>query len=163
MDDLFDFLIKDLCGAEFVIVGTVIRRANHRPALPTGLKKIATKLREALACKPFDPPSRKELSPDDASQQALRFLLDTGEVVEINAEVVMVSEIEKQATELISRFIRDHGPATVSDLRQAIGSSRRVIIPFLERLDRAGVTERAGDRRTLRRMHAGPKDKIPTN
>jgi len=52
---------------------------------------------------------------------------------------------------LIRRFIREHGPATVSDLRQALGSSRHVIIPLLERLDRDAVTLRQDDRRALRR------------
>jgi selenocysteine-specific elongation factor len=162
VDDLFDALIKDLCGTEFVRVGSMIRRANFQPALPPGLQEIGAKLREALGRKPFDPPSRKELSPDAAWQQALRFLLETGEVVEINADVVMFSESQKQAAEIIRRFIREHGPATVSDLRQAIGSSRRVIIPLLEWLDRAGVTERAGDRRALREMRPGPKAKLST-
>jgi selenocysteine-specific elongation factor len=149
-DDMFDALIKDLCETEFVQVGAMIRRLTHRPALPGHLQETGAKLRAALARKPFDPPSRKELTPDTASQQALRFLIEAGEAIEINADVVMPTESEKRATELICQFIRDHGPATVSDLRQTIGSSRRVIIPLLERLDRAGVTERVDDKRALR-------------
>jgi selenocysteine-specific elongation factor len=150
LDDLFDELIRELCASEFVQARAAIRRASHRPALPSHLQDVGAKLRAALARKPFDPPSRKELSPDANSQQALLFLVETGEAVEINAEVVMAPESEKRATELICRHLREHGPATVSDLRQLIGSSRRVIIPFLERLDRAGVTERVDDRRMLR-------------
>ncbi len=151
-DDLFDGLLQDLCSIGFVRVGAAIRRVAHRPALPAHLQQAGDRLREALARKPFDPPSRKELAADSASQQALRFLLQTGEAVEINADIVMAAESgEKEATELISRFVREHGPATVSDLRQAIGSSRRVIIPFLERLDRAGIMERVADKRVLRR------------
>jgi selenocysteine-specific elongation factor len=149
-DALFDALIEALCRAEFVQTGAWIRRAAHRPALPGDLQEAGAKLRAALARKPFDPPSRKELAPDSASQHALRFLIETGEAIEINAEVVMSTKYEKQATELICRFLRDHGPATVSALRQTIGSSRRVIIPLLERLDRAGVTERMEDKRALR-------------
>ncbi len=150
-DDLFDGLIQDLCSSGFVRIGAMIRRVAHRPALPAHLQQAGDRLREALARKPFDPPSRKELAADPASQQALRFLLQTGEAVEINADIVMAAESEKEATELISQFVREHGSATVSDLRQAIGSSRRVIIPFLERLDRAGIMERVADKRVLRR------------
>jgi selenocysteine-specific elongation factor len=150
-DDLFDGLLRDLCSSGFVRVGAVIRRVEHRPALPAHLQPAGDRLREALARKPFDPPSRKELAADFASQQALRFLIQTGEAVEINADIVMGAESEKAATELISQFLREHGPATVSDLRQAIGSSRRVIIPLLERLDRAGIMERVADKRVLRR------------
>ena len=110
----------------------------------------AAKLRTTLAAKPFDPPSLKQLVADSASQKALRFLIDTGEAVEINAEVVMATESLKRMTDLIRQFIRDNGRATVSQIRQEVGCSRRIIVPMLERLDRDGVTMRNGDTRTLR-------------
>jgi selenocysteine-specific elongation factor len=110
----------------------------------------AAKLRITLAAKPFDPPSRKQLEPDSASHQALRFLIETGEAVEINAEVVLASDSLKRMTNLISQFIRNKGAATVSQLRQELGCSRRVIVPLLEQLDRDGVTQRNGDIRKLR-------------
>jgi selenocysteine-specific elongation factor len=62
----------------------------------------------------------------------------------------MAAESQKRATELIREFIREHGNATVSELPQTLGSSRRVIVPFLERLDRERVTLALDDRRVLR-------------
>jgi len=151
-EGLFDTLVEDLYASDFVRVGAAIRRATHRPALPAQLQAAGAKLRSTLAAKPFDPPSRKELAPDPVSQQALRFLIATGEAVEINMEVLMTTENVKQATELICQFIRNHGPATVSELRQTLGSSRRVIVPLLERLDREGVTLRQDDKRALSKV-----------
>jgi selenocysteine-specific elongation factor len=148
--DLFELLVGDLCVSEFVQVGNTIRRVTHRRALPPALQAAAAKLRTTLAAKPFDPPSRKQLAPDSFSQQALRFLLETGEVVEINTEVVMVAESLKRMTELIRQYIRNNGPATVSDFRQEVGCSRRIIVPLLEKLDRDGVTTRNNNVRTLR-------------
>ena len=84
------------------------------------------------------------------SQRALRFLIETGEVVEINAELVMSAASVAQASRRCGRSSREHGPATVSELRQALGSSRRVVVPLLEYLDRTFVTLRQGDKRTLR-------------
>ena len=98
----------------------------------------------------MEPPSRKELTPDAASQRALKFLIETGEVVEINAELVMSASSVAQAAALVRTFIGKHGPATVSDLRQALGSSRRIVVPLLEYLDRTFVTVRRGDTRALR-------------
>ncbi len=148
--ELFEFLVSDLCRSEFVKVGNTIRRVTHQRALPPPLMAAAAKLRTTLAAKPFDPPSRKQLEPDSASLQALRFLIETGEVVEINAEVVLASDSLKRMTNLISQFIRNNGAATVSQLRQELGCSRRVIVPLLEQLDRDGVTQRNGDIRKLR-------------
>jgi selenocysteine-specific elongation factor len=148
--DLFQFLVSELCRNDFVKSGNTIRRVTHGRALSAPLAAAAAKLRSALAAKPFDPPSLKQLVPNSASQKALRFLIDTGEAVEINAEVVMAVESLKRMTELICQCIRDKGPATVSKLRQEVGCSRRIIVPLLERLDREGVTMRNGDARTLR-------------
>jgi predicted transcriptional regulator len=67
-------------------------------------------------------------------------------------EVLMTAENVRRATELIHQFIRDQSPATVSELRQTLGSSRRVIVPLLERLDRAGITLRQDDKDALSKV-----------
>jgi selenocysteine-specific elongation factor len=150
LPEVFEALLTDLCGKEFQQVNAVIRRRTHRPALPPHLQAAGAKLRAALSAKPFEPPSRKELAPDAASQKALRFLLETGEAVEISDEVVLLAENLARATEAIKKFLLDHGSATVSELRQAVGASRRIVVPLLEKLDREGVTRREGDKRVLR-------------
>lgn len=149
-DESFDALIADLCKGDFVRVGADIRRRAHSPALPAGLQSAGAKLRAELNAKPFDPPSRGKLVFDGPSQQALRFLLQTGEAIELGEDVVMTADNVSRAAAVIRDFIRTRGPATVSDLRQALGSSRRVVVPLLERLDRDGVTVRQGEKRVLR-------------
>jgi len=148
--ELFDGLVSELTQRDFVRAGAVIRRVSHRPALTPALQAVASKLRADLAAKPYDPPSRNQLAPDPIAQQALRFLIKAGEAIEIDEEVVMAAEHFKRATDLIREFIRARGPATVSDLRQMLGSTRRVTLPLLVRMDRDGVTSRQGDKRILR-------------
>jgi selenocysteine-specific elongation factor len=148
--EVFEPLVADLCVKDFVRAGAAIRRASHRPALTPPLQAAGGKIRAIIAAKPLDPPSRKDLAPDAASQQALRYLVQSGELVEVNVEIVMSAEAVKQATAMVRDFIRKHGPATTSDLRQMLGNSRRVAIPLLERLDRDGITLRQGDKRALR-------------
>ena len=149
--EIFDAVVADLCRQEFARSGNAIRRATHRPALSPQLQSASARIRAALAAKPFDPPSRKDVAPDITSQQALRFLIESGEVFEVSSEIVMAAESAKRASEMVREFIRSHGPATVSELRQMLGNSRRVALPLLERLDRDGVTLRQGDKRSLRR------------
>jgi selenocysteine-specific elongation factor len=148
--ELFDPLIAALCEGEFVRVGSIVRRAGHRPALPEPLRLAGAKLTQQLTARPLEPPSRRELAPDAVSQRALRFLVDTGEVVEVSADLVMSGQAVADAADTIRTFIREHGPATVSELRQALSTSRRIVVPLLEYLDRTFVTLRQGDRRTLR-------------
>ena len=86
-----------------------------------------------------------------SAQQALRFLLNSGEAVDLGEDVVLLKDHFDRARDAIMKFIRERGPATTSDLRQMLGTSRRILIPLLERLDRDGVTRREGDKRVLKK------------
>ena len=149
---VFDALVAALTkpGGGFVQAGAAIRRVSHRPMLPPKLQAAGERIRRALAAQPLEPPSIKELTPDDVSRQALRFLRDTGEAVEIGPDLVLAAESFQRARAAIGRFIRATGPATASDVRQMLGTTRRVLIPLLEHLDKTGLTRREGDRRALR-------------
>ena len=146
---VFDALMADLCRTDFVRTGSMIARGSHCPSLPPEILPVAEKIRAALAPKPFDPPDRGTLSEDRHAKEALRFLIEQGDMVELNSEIVLLRDAAEQMRSTVVGLISDHGPATASQLRQAIGTSRRVIIPFLEYLDRVGITQRTGDTRTL--------------
>ena len=147
--EMFEVLVADLFEHGALRIGDVIKRATHRPALPPQLRTAAELIRRALTAKPFDPPSRHELAPDAPAQQALRFFVETGDAVEIGESVVLSRAAFEEMRAAALEFIRRHGPAAAGELRQALGSSRRVIVPFLERLDRDGATRRQGDKRIL--------------
>jgi selenocysteine-specific elongation factor len=147
--DVFEALVSDLCTADFLRKGSAIARISHRPTLPPNLRPVAKKIREALSAKPFDPPARKEIAFDRQAQQVLRFLIESGEVVEVGSEVVLLQESFQRMKSALIEFISKHGPATVSQVRQKLQTSRRIMVPFLEQLDRNGVTRRVGDQRTL--------------
>jgi selenocysteine-specific elongation factor len=73
-------------------------------------------------------------------------------VIEISSDVVLLRENFERMKNAVADFISKNGPATVSELRHALESSRRIMVPFLERLDREGVTRRVGDKRALGRI-----------
>ena len=147
--DAFAALVSALCNSGFIQSGVTISRQTHRLELPPHLKNAAEKIRAALKAKPLDPPSIKEIAPDAAAQQALRFLLQTGEAVELSKEIVLTADAYKQAVGEVRRVLSERGSATTSELRQALSTSRRVIIPLLEYLDTQGITRREGDKRVL--------------
>jgi len=147
--DVFAALLSDLCATDFARRGSAIARISHRPALPPNLQPVAMKIREALSKKPFDPPARREIESDRNAQRVLRFLIDGGEVIEIASDVVLSRENFERMKNAVADFISKNGPATISELRQALETSRRIMVPSLERLDRDGITRRIGDKRTL--------------
>jgi selenocysteine-specific elongation factor len=148
--ELIDALIDDLCTDEFVRAKSIIAHRSHRLALPPELRMIAQKILRQLSVKPFDPPARKQIALDSKTQQTLRFLIDNGDVIEISSDGILAAESFAHMKDAVVAFISRNGPATVSELRQELGTSRRVLVPFLEHLDRRGITQREGDRRKLR-------------
>src|SRR5437879_2717858 len=166
-DELFAAVVSEMTANGFARAETNIGRNSHRPSLPAEILPAAEKIRAALAGKPFDPPSRKDFllataSPSGGGQdrhlhQALRFLIEQGEIVEIGDEIVLLRDAVDQMQNLVSEFISTNGSATASQLRQRLGTSRRIIIPFLEYLDRTGVTRRVGDERVLAQKAAVAK------
>jgi selenocysteine-specific elongation factor len=154
----FEALLAHLLKNGFAQTGTAIKRTSHRPGLPAHLQSTGAELRSRLELKPFEPPSRNELARDSNARQALRFLIETHEVIELNSETVITQDAFSRATRIIKDFLIAHQSATVSDLRQAVGAPRRIMVPLLERLDHNGLTVRQGDLRCLR---AAGKDTSP--
>jgi selenocysteine-specific elongation factor len=149
-ENVFEALIAELCVADFVRKGSVIARTSHQPVLSAKLQPVERKIREALSRKPFDPPPRREIEPDRGAQHVLRFLIENGEVIEVGSDAVLLRESFERMRARITEFISKNGPATVSELRQALETSRRITVPLLEKLDREGFTRRTGDKRSLR-------------
>jgi len=71
--------------------------------------------------------------------------------VELSEDVILAAEAFARAIELVKQHLQTRTRATTSELRQVLGSSRRVVIPLLERLDKLGITRRDGDVRVLRK------------
>jgi selenocysteine-specific elongation factor len=148
--EVLESLVADLCKGDFVRKGSVVARTSHRPTLPAHLQPVEKRIRETLTGQPFDPPSRKAIESDPRARQVVRFLIENGDVTELALDVVLLRESFERMKSQVAEFISKNGPATVSELRQALGSSRRIMVPLLERLDRDGVTRRVGDKRSLR-------------
>ena len=147
--ELFEALLRELQRRGFAQTGMTIKRATHQLQLPPNLQAAGDRVRRALSAKPFDPPSRKELAPDAQSQQALRYLIETGEAIDLGDNVVLSAESFQRAVERVRAFLRSRGSGTASEIRQELGTSRRVLIPLLEKLDKDRVTRREGDKRVL--------------
>jgi selenocysteine-specific elongation factor len=156
-DKLFSAVISELTRNGFARFENQIGRVRHRPSLPPELVSAAENIRAALSARRFDPPDRKAFSQDRHVQQALRFLIDQGEIVEISSEIVVLREAARQMQSTVTELLSKHGSATASQVRRKIGTTRRVIIPFLEYLDRIGVTRRIGDERVLAKKSAAAK------
>lgn len=147
---LFEFLIDQLCKSGFTKKDTILSIDSHKASLPNHLTSSEKKIRNLLDENPLEPPNPKEIINSENDEAALKFLLQTNEAIQLDEKVILLSKNYNEAIDKIRSYITQNGPATAADLRKALSSTRRVIIPLLEHLDKEGITFRSGDTRVLK-------------
>ncbi|MFC4786503.1 SelB domain-containing protein [Nocardioides sp. MAHUQ-72] len=131
-------------------------RVHHRSVsdLPPALAAAVDALRADLADAPFVAPTADRLAELGLDPRSVAALHRSGHLLRLAEGVVLLPGADLRATELLADIPR---PFTASEARQALGTSRRVVLPLLDHLDRTGRTVRLpDDRRRLR----GPVDDL---
>lgn len=118
--------------------------------LPADIDRPVTELVRRLAQAPFTAPEAAELADLGLGPRELAAAARAGLLVHLTGTIVLAADAPAHAAEVLAGL---PSPFTVSDARQALGTTRRVAIPLLEHLDAKGVTGRAADgtRRVRRR------------
>ena len=146
---LTDSILHILKQSELVFQGTVVRHKSHRPKLNPTLQLKEKRIIELLNKDPENPPSRSDSIKDADDARVLRFLFESGAAIELNEKTLISRQGFEALRQQVVATIRENGPATTGELRQKIPTSRRIFVPFLEKLDADGVTVRTEDRRSL--------------
>lgn len=124
-------------------------------AAERGLRKVEARLRE----QPFDAPDRPTLEAAGLGPAELAAAVAGGRLVRLADDIVLLTTAPALAMRELAGLEQ---PFTTSAARQALGTSRRVVIPLLEHLDARGWTRRidAGHREVVRaRTTPGPTDR----
>ena len=80
---------------------------------------------------------------------ALGDLEEQGRAVKIDRDLYYDAAVFNKFVEAVRAHIEAKGPSLATDLKDAMGVSRKYAIPILEALDDRGITKRDGDLRTL--------------
>ena len=92
-----------------------------------------------LAAEPFAAPERGELDAGGLGPRELAAAERLGRVVRLPDEVVLLPDAPARAMRVLAALPQ---PFTLSEARQALGTTRRVAVPLLEHLDSRGWTRR---------------------
>jgi selenocysteine-specific elongation factor len=155
--------LQDLVRAGHVVIeGAWVRLATHVAYLTVPDERIWGMVAHLLrGSERFRPPKVRELSErltctEYEIRRVLKALAKMGEVQEISHDHFFARDvIADMIGVVIDLAERSSGRVTAADLRDRIGSGRRVAIEFLEYLDRNGMTVRRGDFRILNKSKLG--------
>ena len=130
---------------EVIVDGGRARLAGAGPA-PEGALASHPYL-AALEASPFQPPA-----PDGVDRTELRELVRRGLVVERDG-CFFAPRAVAQAVEVVAKLLAERPEGvTASEVREALQTTRKYLLPLLNHLDATGVTRRRGDFRL-----AGPR------
>jgi len=113
--------------------------AVARKGTPAALQAALGSLRADLDAAPFAAPDADRLAELGLGPRQLAALVRTGELLRVADGVVLLPGADEKALAVLAGL----GPEfTLSEARQALGTSRRVAVPLLELLARTGRTAR---------------------
>jgi len=139
-------------GAIELRSGGAVAIAGRLPDLTDSQKMALGRVLERFADDPFSPPKASELAAIGLDAEIRRYIEEQGLAISVAPNLLMLTSAVDDAREKLRILLEARGSATVAEARDALGSSRRTLVPLLEYFDAAGLTRRYGDLRRLRRQ-----------
>ncbi|HEY3504349.1 MAG TPA: SelB C-terminal domain-containing protein, partial [Actinocatenispora sp.] len=133
-----------------------VRRAGAGPTLPAAVERAVAAVHADLAADPYAAPDAARLSHLGLGRREIAAAVRAGRLLEVAPGVVLRPGADVAAVALLAALPQ---PFTLSAARQALGTSRRVAVPLLELLDRAGHTHRLADSRRTIGADGAPSDR----
>ncbi|MBM3957429.1 MAG: SelB C-terminal domain-containing protein, partial [Gemmatimonadetes bacterium] len=121
------------------------RLPGREAKLTAEQEREAARYLQLLAATPYSPPTDSPPEPE-----LLQLLVDQGRVVRTADGVVFLKSVYDEMVAWVIERAREHGPVSISDVRETFGTSRKYTLALLEHMDRTGVTRRVGDDRVPR-------------
>jgi selenocysteine-specific elongation factor len=118
------------------------------PSLPAHVEAGVRAVLADLADAPFMAPEAGRLRELGLDPRAIGAAARAGLLLRVTEQIVLAPGAEADAARVLARLPQ---PFTAAEARRVLGTTRRVAIPLLEYLDRAGITQRLpDDRRRLK-------------
>ena len=153
-------LVEALARDQLQVTGGCLRPAGPPRAgsaassLPPRVAAAVRAVLADLAAAPFLAPDASRLRELGLDHKSVAAAARAGLLLRVAEQIVLAPGADARAAGVLARLPQ---PFTTAEARQALGTTRRVAIPLLEYLDRAGLTQRLpDDRRRVRltRAHA---------
>jgi selenocysteine-specific elongation factor len=131
-----------------------IARTDFKPKLSANLRKLKDKVVAAYQEAGFQPPEPATFAGAAGGNAAsLRDLFEVcvaeGFLVHVADDIYLHADADADMRRRVTERLAAGTGATVAEIRDLLGTTRKYAVPFCEYLDRVGVTRRDGDLRYL--------------
>ncbi len=114
------------------------------------LEALLARFESAAMCPPTLGELKKEMGRAFArAERMIEQAEANGQLVRIDADLLLHARCYEEMKQTVRKLIERDGPVTLSAMREALGSTRKFVVPIAEHLDKIRFTRRRGDLRTL--------------
>ncbi|NLN53161.1 MAG: selenocysteine-specific translation elongation factor [Firmicutes bacterium] len=155
---LYDWLLTTLAAeGRLQLQGELVALAAHQPQPREQELQQLTALTELIAEGGFMPPTAKELAARLSLTPAqvetfLNYLAQQGVVVRLDEQLALHQRAFQQAKALLCEHFRSQNTLSTGEFREKLNSTRKYVIPLLEKFDHLKWTRRLGDARVAWRL-----------
>ena len=114
--------------------------------LPDDVHRAVELVTAELSQDPFAAPTADRLGEVGLTAQGLARAARAGHLLHLGGGIVLLPGADRRAVELLTGLEQ---PFTTSQARERLGTTRRVVLPLLQLLDKRGMTRRLPDDRRL--------------
>lgn len=150
--DLLEWVISGLVGTgEVEVSGAVVRRPGWLPQLNEEQARLSERIMHGFSInEPITTVAQITASFGSESIPVLRYLEQEGQVVRLGDPLVAAESVVRGLVEQLRSVMEAGRGYSPAELRDALGISRKTLIPLLQYCDRVQVTERRGSDRVLK-------------
>jgi selenocysteine-specific elongation factor len=136
------------------VKGDRLRLAGHEPQWTGRFARARETMLNQIAAAGLAAPSPRELAlaaglNEEEGQCALDALTEMEELVLLAPGIYVRPSAIAQSREKVLAYLRQHRQMGIAEARDLLSASRKYLLPFLEQMDRDGLTTRQGDVRAL--------------
>jgi selenocysteine-specific elongation factor len=129
-----------------------IARADFKPKLSANQRKLKDQIVEATRTAGFQPPDPSSFAAGAGGNAAslkdiYEVAIAEGLLVRVTNEIYLHADMAAQMRTRLKEKLANGVGATVAEIRDLLGTTRKYAIPLCEYLDRTGITRRDGDLR----------------
>lgn len=150
------------------VTGPSVRLDRHEVVLSEGERRTGAALEAAIESGGLMPPPPEELAERVACDRGLvndllRLGVEGGDYVQVNPDIYLATAAEARLRASALEVLAGEAVARPTDFRNALGVTRRYLIPLLEYLDGIGWTRRTGEGRIAGPSAASAPASAPTD
>ncbi|MGH3775118.1 MAG: selenocysteine-specific translation elongation factor [Pseudonocardiaceae bacterium] len=135
-------LVELLLGSQLAVVDGRVHLGGPATGLPETVRSALAEVRAELAQRPFAAPAAHRLAELGLGAKELAAAVRAGELLKIADGIYLAPGADDDAAERLRAL---PSPFTLSQARQALHTSRRVVVPIMELLARRGITRKLSD------------------